>query len=140
MISVITMYLKEILMKLIFGGIGLLLILPMHTHAMGYSSTYLSCVNSANIGSTTIGSCMKKELNYQEDRLKKVFKATLDLYSDKDQKTQKKFQKHWLKQRDQLCDSSNKSVSEVYKTKYYNCALKQTLNRANTLEKLSYRL
>ncbi|WP_262556459.1 lysozyme inhibitor LprI family protein [Acinetobacter bereziniae] len=58
----------------------------------------------------------------------------------KKRKRKKKYQKQWLKQRSQQCGKAQKSVSDDYKMKYYNCALKQTVNRANSLEKLTYRL
>ncbi|WP_315075801.1 lysozyme inhibitor LprI family protein [Acinetobacter guillouiae] len=127
-------------MYLKYWGISLVVLLPMHTQAIGYSSDYLSCMNSAGSSSETLASCMKTELSKQDDRLKSLFKQTLDLYTDKQQKAQKKYQKQWFKLRDQQCDESNKSISDDYKMKYYNCALKQTVNRANMLEKQSYRL
>jgi len=112
----------------------------MKIQAIGYSSEYLNCMNSAGSSSATLASYMKTELSKQDDRLKSLFKQTLDMYTDKQQKVQKKYQKQWLKLREQQYDESNKSVSDDYKTKYYNCALKQTVNRANILEKQSYRL
>ncbi|MBJ9951481.1 MULTISPECIES: lysozyme inhibitor LprI family protein [unclassified Acinetobacter] len=127
-------------MLLKYWGLGLILILPMHAQAMGYSAEYVKCMNSAGTGSTSLANCMQSEFSKQDDRLKSLFKQTLALYSDKEKKAQKKYQKQWLKQRSQQCDKDQKSVSDDYKMKYYNCALKQTVNRANSLEKLTYRL
>lgn len=127
-------------MYLKFCGLGLILALPIQTQAIGYSSEYLTCMNSAGTNSASLASCMQTEFNQQDDRLKSLFKQTLALYSSKEKKMQKKYQKQWLKQRAQQCDKAQKSVSVDYKMKYYNCALKQTVNRANSLEKLTYRL
>ena len=124
-------------MQLKYWGISVALLLPMHAKAVGYSPEYLSCVNS---GSNAFSSCAKDEFKYQDDRLEALFKKTLVVYSDKDKKIQNKYQKQWLKQRDKRCGEDNKSVSDAYKSKYYLCALKDTVNRANTLEKLSFRL
>ena len=123
-----------------YWGICVALLLPIQAKAIGYSDTYLTCMNSAGSNTTSISSCMKDEFNVQDDRMKSLFKKTLDLYTDKEKKEQKKYQKTWLKMRSDQCDKSQKSVSSDYAMKYYNCALKQTLTRANMLEKLTYRL
>lgn len=127
-------------MYLKYWALGLVLALPIQAQAMGYSTEYISCMNSAGTNSASLASCMQTEFNQQDDRLKSLFKQTLALYSSKEKKMQKKYQKQWLKQRSQQCDKAQKSVSDDYKMKYYNCALKQTVNRANSLEKLTYRL
>jgi uncharacterized protein YecT (DUF1311 family) len=127
-------------MLLKYWGLGFVLVLPMHVQAIGYSAEYVNCMNSSASSSANVANCMKGELSIQDDRLKSIFKQTLDLYTDKEKKLQKKYQKQWLKQRSQQCDKAHKSVSDDYKMKYYNCALKQTVNRANSLEKLTYRL
>lgn len=67
---------------------------------MGYSADYLTCVNAANAGSTTLSSCQKSEFKRQEDRMDSLFKISLNLYAEKEQKLQKKNQKLWVKQRD----------------------------------------
>lgn len=128
------------LMYLKYWALGLVLALPIQAQAMGYSTDYISCMNAAGTHSASLANCMQSEFSKQDDRLKSLFKQTLDLYSDKEKKAQKKYQKQWLKQSSQQCDKAQKSVSDDYKMKYYNCALKQTVNRANSLEKLTYRL
>lgn len=124
-------------MSLKYLGLTVALLLPMPIYAMGYSADYLSCVSS---GSASFANCAKDEFKYQDDRVETLFKKTLVLYSGKEKKAQKKYQKQWVKQRDQRCDEANKSVSEVYKSKYYTCALKETVNRGNMLERLAFRL
>lgn len=123
-----------------FWGVSLALLLPMHAKAISYSSDYLVCINSAGSSSTKIANCMKIEFTQQDNRLKSVFKKNLDLYQTQEKQEHEKKQKQWLKNRDSECGEKQKSVSDDYKMKYYNCALRQTLYRANMLEKLSNRL
>lgn len=127
-------------MRLLLGTVGFIALLSTQAKAIGYSSDYISCMNSVGNNSAAVAACMAGELDNQEDRLKSLFKKSLALYSDKEQKSLKKYQKQWVKLRDQQCDKSNKSISYDYKMKYYNCALKQTVHRANLLEKQTYRL
>ncbi len=127
-------------MQMKYWGVVIALFLPIQAKAIGYSSDYLTCMNSANNSSASIASCMKTELAEQDDRLKSLFKKTLVLYTDKEKKLQKKYQKTWLKMRKEQCGYNQKSISDDYAMKYYNCALKQTVERANMLEKKTYRL
>lgn len=129
-----------ILMQMKYWGIALALLLPIQAKAIGYSSDYISCMNSAGNSTSSITRCIKSEFNDQDDRMKSLFKKTLDLYTSKEKKLQKKYQKTWLKMRSEQCGKSQKSASDTYAMKYYNCALKQTVTRANMLEKLTYRL
>lgn len=127
-------------MYLKYWGISIALLLPMQAKAIGYSNNYISCMNSAGNSASSITACMKDEFNKQDDRMKSLFKQTLDMYTSKEKKLQKKYQKTWLKMRKDQCGSNQKSISDEYAMKYYNCALKQTVVRANMLEKLTYRL
>ena len=77
-------------MSLKYLGLTVSLLLPMQIYAMGYSSDYLSCVSSK---SDSFANCAKDEFKYQDDRVESLFKKTLVLYSAKEKKAQKKYQK-----------------------------------------------
>ena len=127
-------------MHLKFWGMVALLMLPLQSKAMGYSSDYLSCINSAGSELANVAQCMKAEFNYQDKRVDKNFDASLALYGDKEKKKQKAFQKNWVKLRDSNCDKKTSTASTAHQTRYLNCALKMTLSRADLLEKQLYRL
>ncbi|OTG65067.1 lysozyme inhibitor LprI family protein [Acinetobacter silvestris] len=112
--------------------------LPTQIFAMGYSSEYVSCMNSAGSNNTT--ACMQDELKQQDKRVKSYFNVLLMQYDNSDErKAQKDLQKQWFDTRDQRCAEKNKSESLGHKSRYYNCALKMTVQQANSLEQKTYR-
>lgn len=126
-------------MKYAFWGLALACILPTQVFAMGYSSEYISCMNSVgSIQSDTVA-CMQDELKYQDKRIKSSFNLLLARYESDERKAKKKQQKQWFDLRDQRCDEKNKSQSIAHKSRYYNCALKTTVQQANILEQKTYR-
>ena len=109
------------------------------SHAMGYSTTYVSCINAARSSTSSIAECMHDEFNIQNKRVKYYFKIILDQYASSEKKAQKKIQKQWFISRDTSCGKKNKSQSEGHFLRYYSCALKSTVQQANSLERQTYR-
>ncbi len=115
-------------------------IVPMHIQAMGYSSNYASCMNSAGLATSAVASCMNAEYRYQNNRANDNFKASLALYGDAEKKRQKAAHKQWKKLRASNCRKEASSDSIERKTYFLNCAIKMTVTRADLLEKQVYRL
>ena len=123
-----------------WGLLTTMLVTSTQSQAMGYSSDYSTCMNSAGMSSGNVASCMKSEFSYQNGRVKDNFKVSLALYSDAEKKNQKAFQKQWKKLRATNCRKESSSDSVERQTRYLNCALKMTVTRADLLEKQLYRL
>ncbi|OTG82849.1 lysozyme inhibitor LprI family protein [Acinetobacter sp. ANC 4648] len=121
-------------------GAALGIFMPTSIFAMGYSSEYASCMNSGGSSQSYIAACMQDELKQQDQRVKSYFNVLLTQYdAANERKAQKELQKQWFDLRDERCAEKNKSESIGHKSRYYNCALKMTVQQANILEQKTYR-
>ena len=126
-------------MKLAYWGCCLLGLVSTSTFAMGYSSDYISCINSAQSSTEQAALCMKAELKQQTKRYEYFADIHVKALVKEKRKAQEKINEKWLTLRDEHCLIKNVKLSVGHASKYYSCALKKTQAQADLLEKQAYK-
>lgn len=125
-------------MKLRYFALIMIYWLAQPSFAMGYSSTYLSCIGAAGSNTASAAMCMRDEFNVQNKRVKNFFNIILKQAKSSEKKAQKENQKQWFIARDRSCGKQHQSQSDDHAIRYYSCALKASVQQANSLERQTY--